>query len=579
MATKSLVRHNIINVSQCRRLPPALTAIPPLWGIRYFTTSLDRAQSGQEDQRDDFPGAVRGGSAVPEVSLQGVEARLELVKPDESFASEPAPLIVDGHVGPPAVTTGHSPSEQEHLREAPMSSGAVDVEPKVVDLVRKVFAPIDETIRMGGIRQGPRPEAARPFSLARRPSIAPGTKEYFRFARIFGLSADMTLADVLAGIAATAPVGRVLDISWDRPNRIVRRSGRDVRGAFVLFDHDAAPVDLVRLARQRTFRVRGEVLHVSVWTQRPFHGNTVAENSSRVLCLRGPRDVEGFSEEGIRELLMGNANVVKALGPLGLDAEAVKTTDWGGGQRLIEWRFFSNEKQCRVVFPIVRRYFYKELTIGYGRDPCWDEKVYPRQRMSSHKIRQLSGIAEALRAPNPRRRHRGDEGNTLPREVMVKWSPEEYDQGHDELDNSGDPSQRSSKEQAQTHWVDIKHDIPYAHADGRTPGEQDSLRWEGITNNPSDGRTEDDLYWDDEDFSPKETDTGPTPDHVQEFMASFQVKEKPKKLGSEQKERVGQWMRLQRSIEGRPRPKNKKEEKSTSTSIHSEDSFERAFRS
>lgn len=250
-------------------------------------------------------------------------------------------------------------------------------------------------------QNGPQPIRRQQIRDWRRPQLAPETKEYLRFVRIFGLSADMTLANILEGIAQTAPVGRVLHIEWDKKG-LIRHREMKVKGAMVLFDHDAAAADLVRLAKQQTFLVRGESVHVSIWAKRAFHGNVEAANASRVLHIRGPRDVENFSEEGIRTVIMENQEVVKVLGSLALDAEAVITTELGGGKRLIEWRFFSNERQAKILLLILRRLFHKSLSVDPGPDPCWNERLYPRDRTGGKDVRYLPAISKGFKWPTVR---------------------------------------------------------------------------------------------------------------------------------------------------------------------------------
>lgn len=236
--------------------------------------------------------------------------------------------------------------------------------------------------------------------LRRAPSSS-GKETRFRYVRIFGLSTDMTLADILRGIAQTAPVGRVLHVEWGKRGTITHR-GMKVKTAFVLFDTDAAAADLVRLAKQKVFLVRRESVHVSIWNNCAFSSNDDSEISSRVLHIRGPQDVEGFSEEGIRDLLMSNDMLVKALGPLGLGAEAVVTSKLGGGKQLIEWRFFSNAKQARPVLFFLRRSCYKSLSITFGPDLCWNEELYPRGRMVTKDAIHLPALRKHSKWPSVR---------------------------------------------------------------------------------------------------------------------------------------------------------------------------------
>lgn len=209
--------------------------------------------------------------------------------------------------------------------------------------------------------------------------LSPNKKPIYRLVRLFNLSTDVTLADILEGIALTAPVGRVLHIEWDHRGSIHYR-GEEKRGAFVLFDTYAAAMDLVCLAKRQTFRVRGKSVYTVISKTPAFYSDIERADASRVVCIRGPRNVEGFSEEGLRNILMGNDRLVQALGPLGLDAEACITKSLERGCKSITWRFFSQERQATPILLILRRAFYKSLLVQPGHDPCWNEDLYPKGR-------------------------------------------------------------------------------------------------------------------------------------------------------------------------------------------------------
>lgn len=222
------------------------------------------------------------------------------------------------------------------------------------------------------------PKSRAEWGFEREQETAAGRKQYYRFVRLFGLHPEVTHLDIVKGISETAPVGRVLSV--DIGNKVSKLNQKDVRFAFVLFDHEAAPQDLLRLSKQGSFLVHGETPHVALYRDRAFNNNDPADLSSRVLQLCGSPDVEGFSEEELRELLLSNQQVAQALGPLGLSSEPVEWRIVSKDKILMEWRFFDNHKQVKVLLPILRRLFYRELSVWPGPDPCWNSEIYPRDR-------------------------------------------------------------------------------------------------------------------------------------------------------------------------------------------------------
>ncbi|KAF3760988.1 hypothetical protein M406DRAFT_334607 [Cryphonectria parasitica EP155] len=216
---------------------------------------------------------------------------------------------------------------------------------------------------------------------------------FYRFARIFGLDPTVTHLDIVRGIAKTAPVGRVLSVAI--PDKIHSKNGKDLKAAIVLFDHAAAPQDLVRLAKQGSFLIRGQPPHVAIYYDRAFSGNDFSENSSRVLYLRGNPDEEGFTEERLRELLLGNDRVVQALGPLGLKSEPVKCSKLPSGQHFMEWRFFDNQRQARVLLQVLRQHFQGRVSITMGHDPCWNKTLYPRDRKNTGNAIYMGAMSHA----------------------------------------------------------------------------------------------------------------------------------------------------------------------------------------
>lgn len=252
--------------------------------------------------------------------------------------------------------------------------------------------PADEEQTGDRTKSHPSPKKTPPYRLLRllnlstdaektwgRTRLSPIKKTIYRLVRLFNLSTDVTLADILEGIAQTAPVGRVLHISWDERGSIHYR-GEEKKGAFVLFDTYAAAMDLVRLARQQIFLVRGKSVYTTISTTPAFSSDIERADASRVICIRGPRNVEGFSEEGLRSILMGTDRLVQSLGPLGLDAEACITKSLDRGWKSITWRFFSQERQATPILLILRRAFGESLVVEPGHDPCWNEDLYPKGR-------------------------------------------------------------------------------------------------------------------------------------------------------------------------------------------------------
>lgn len=246
-----------------------------------------------------------------------------------------------------------------------------------------------------------RPITTIPPNIARRPRpvLKPGQKEFLRFARIFGLHPETTMSDITQGLSDTAPVGRVLSIKMEKKR--MGKDGEEVAAAVVLFDHDAAVTDLVRLAKQQTFHVKSVVPHVAIYTKRAFHSNDTNPLSSRVLRITGPADTEHFSEEGIRRLVLGNEAVVRALGPLGLESESAITEDRENRTRIIEWRFFDNQRQVLVMLQFLRRVFKGQLFIKPGRDPCWNSMLFPWDRETTPYKLQLRKFEPSKRPSLP----------------------------------------------------------------------------------------------------------------------------------------------------------------------------------
>lgn len=241
----------------------------------------------------------------------------------------------------------------------------------------------------------------------RRESVAAIKRDYFRFARIFGLDSSTTLTDIVEGIAQTAPVGRVLSVQFEK--KTSTKNGRELKAANILFDHEDAPPNLVHLAKQGSFLVRDSCPWVTVYRGRAFHGNDDGEFSSRVVRIRGRADVADFSEEGIRDLMESSPTAMQALGSLGLESEPVRVRDDQDGTRQIDWRFFDNQRQTRVIIPILRRHFYRQLSITPGPDPCWNPTLYPKERTSFKSSFISPWFTKPERTWGPPRpsRHRG----------------------------------------------------------------------------------------------------------------------------------------------------------------------------
>lgn len=498
MAATPLVRRSIRVISHNARLAQALQVTPPLWQRRDISSSASRR--ARNEPSDEFPGATIRLPSAAETSKTDFDA--EMCKVEQSLAM--SPIETPGRDDPsPAPAQADSPAAEPIPKPTPSWAKPPKL-PKPTDQPHHSLPPLNrQPIKLPPIKP------ARPHNRA-RPHIAPGAREYLRFARIFNLATTTTLGDILGALAATAPVGRVLDIAWDRGGRARPFKGRDVRAAIVLFDHEAAVVDLMRLATQRRgvgaggdgvqegFCVCGERPFVSVWTQRAFNGNVDAPEFSRVLVMQGSQDVPGFSEEELRALLLGNEAVVKALGELGLETEQVVTTDSGMGQRKIEWRFFSNQKQARVVLPIMRRYFYKELRIDFGPDPCWNEKDYPRQRTSTRDVRHLAGLAEAKAPGSFCKRYLRDEDETsVPGKKTTRWAHGDEDEGpevHYDLDLAQEDTVRKGDE---------RFDPYLAHED--SVREEFQARWYAYTPRTRKGEAFGSQDWDDNDHDSPES--------------------------------------------------------------------------
>lgn len=232
-----------------------------------------------------------------------------------------------------------------------------------------------------------------------RPVLEPGQKQYYRFARIFGLDPATSLTDIVAGITETAPVGRVLSVYFEKKVGHTKE-GKNPLSAFVLFDHEAGPRKLVSLAKAKKFSVRGACPFVAVYFERAFHANDHSETSSRVVRLKGRTNVADFNEQGIRNLLANNREVTKILGPLGLASETVITRDSQSGVRHMEWRFFDNQRQASVFVTLLRRHFYGKVSVQFGPDPCWDPGLYPRDGVNPENAMERLGVC----APDIRQR-------------------------------------------------------------------------------------------------------------------------------------------------------------------------------
>lgn len=224
-----------------------------------------------------------------------------------------------------------------------------------------------------------RPDAEKTWGKTKS-HLSPNKKPIYRLVRLFNLSTDVTLAEILEAIAQTAPVGRVLHIEWDRRGSTQYR-GEEKKGAFVLFDTYAAAMDLVCLAKRQVFLVRGKSVYTTISKTPAFYSDIERPDASRVICIRGARNVEGFSEEGLRGILMGTDGLIESLGPLGLEAEACVTKGLERGWKSITWRFFSQQRQATPILRILRQAFYKSLLVEPGHDPCWNEDLFPKGRM------------------------------------------------------------------------------------------------------------------------------------------------------------------------------------------------------
>ncbi|ROW08773.1 hypothetical protein VMCG_02720 [Cytospora schulzeri] len=244
---------------------------------------------------------------------------------------------------------------------------------------------------------------------------------------ITGLDPTLTLPELLQSIAETAPVGMVLSARLlpDKNNnepKGPRKKPRELyslssnphippppppppsspQKADIVFGNENAPYELRQRARDGTFLVRGRTPFVAVNSQLVFNYPKVELRRSRVLRIRGPPGVEGFSEEAIRAVLAADATAMEAVGALGVQSEPVLMREeeeevkeggeegrTGGMVRVMEWRFFGTV-QAKAFKVVLREHFGRQLEIANAPDPCWDYSKmaqYLRRMKNKGKVR------------------------------------------------------------------------------------------------------------------------------------------------------------------------------------------------
>lgn len=267
---------------------------------------------------------------------------------------------------------------------------------------------------------------------------------------ITGLDYDVTVTELLQSIARTAPVGAISSAfllpRQSRhayyPNPRSRwppaRGDMLAAGAKVSFNQRWAAMELVRLAREKVFRVRDRAPFVTEDRSRShLHADGPPPPLSqyvqtRVLVLEGPPRLEGFDEPAIRQLLRSNGAAMMDAGPYGDLSEPVVTKDLKNGVRRMEWRFFSYAAQALPFKKIIRLHFGNRLTVRHGRDPCCPVQVWEEER---RRNREQSAALFAKKARKRQERRIGalgkDGGRKSPESTIeapkftTKHTPEE----------------------------------------------------------------------------------------------------------------------------------------------------------
>lgn len=190
------------------------------------------------------------------------------------------------------------------------------------------------------------------------------TKKH-RAAVISHLAPGTTLADITTGIAQTAPVGLVTEVSF----LPVEPEDQDLRARIVFGSHLAAKA-LTKAAEARTLRVKGAAPTVAMDLTVAHHWGNISRIDSRVVLMRGRPGTDGFSEQGIRVAMEADSDALARAGDMGVQCEPVVTYPVDDGCITMEWRFFS-KKQAGAMRLAVERHFGERLEVYKGYDPCW----------------------------------------------------------------------------------------------------------------------------------------------------------------------------------------------------------------
>ncbi|KUI57773.1 hypothetical protein VP1G_05102 [Cytospora mali] len=217
---------------------------------------------------------------------------------------------------------------------------------------------------------------------------------------ITGLEHDVTVTEVLQSIARTAPVGAVsaaflLPLQspfWKGPKRYHQDPKSSTLGGAVKvsFCQRGAALELVRLSRDKIFRVRGRAPYVTedrkAILRKAFQPPPLNQGlQTRVLVLEGPTDIRGFDTPSIRKLLSADAEAMANAGYYGILSEPVITTNTEEGRRRIEWPFFSYSAQALPFKRVIKNHFGDQLKVTHGRDPCCPEHMWREARKVHQK--------------------------------------------------------------------------------------------------------------------------------------------------------------------------------------------------
>ncbi|KUI66144.1 hypothetical protein VM1G_02286 [Cytospora mali] len=233
---------------------------------------------------------------------------------------------------------------------------------------------------------------------------------------ITGLEHDVTVTEVLQSIARTAPVGAVsaafllpLQSPFRKgPKRYHQDPESNMLGGAVKvsFCQRGAALELVRLSREKIFRVRDRAPYVTEDRQairrKAFQPPPLNQGlQTRVLVLEGPTYIRGFDTASIRKLLSADAKAMENAGYYGILSEPVITTNTKEGWRRIEWPFFSYSAQALPFKRVIKNHFDDRLKVTHGRDPCcpehmWEEARRVHQKNDRERKKDVRKIAKLL---------------------------------------------------------------------------------------------------------------------------------------------------------------------------------------